>query len=836
MSERRLLLGSSLGLFIVVLAAYIETMAGSTSFWDCGEFIATSYTLGIPHPPGTPLYVVLGRVFTLLPLPLSVAQKVNFMSALFGALGIVVLYLLIVDLLRSLRGAARDWVDRLVIYGAALVGALFTAWSNTYWMNAIEAEVYSISTFVMGVTMLLARRWSRNPTAPSSVRSLYLIIYLLALCTGFHLGTVLVYPAIALYVLLFRRRSVGDADFVIFSFGFFLFLLAIMMQFKGVLAILGWALFAGLLLWRAASGYRFAPVASGLFLLGVTIQLAMMIMSSHDPAIDEADPETWANFIAVLRREQYPPSSMFARKASWGFQIVDHFWRYFSEQYELVRDGGRRLALFPIALGVIGIGALARRDRKSWVLFFGTWLICSAGMIVFLNFSASEPRERDYFYSPAFYFFGLFIAVGAVSLLDWFFDAADLRRLRARLGYVVGIAVLLSMTFMLYHRYHFEHDRTRERVPWGYGYNLLVGLEPNALIFTNGDNDTFPLWYQQEVENFRQDVRVLNLSLLNTSWYLFQLRDNEPKVALNWSDAQINDLRGEILGDGRVLQPRDLAMRQLVRDNYGKRPIYFAVTIPREYLTDWKSFMLLEGLVHRLSRERGSELRDYAKIEHNVTNVYQYDGILNADGKHDTSVYRDPNQNNLVTNYAGAFVHLGTHEEELAAAASDEAARAAHWARAEGFYLKAREFTPDFDALLASLGALYQRMGRAEESVRLFEDLRRRDPNDDRWLYYLATSQVAAGRFNEAVMALQQMVARNPDDDYVHQVLVQALHELGRTEEAQQVVSSWEQRHPGDRSMTDFFTAVRAGITGSILAPESTGAGDTLPAAVTPAP
>ncbi len=832
MSERRVLLGSSLGLFIVVLAVYIETMAGSTSFWDCGEFIATAFTLGIPHPPGTPLYVVLGRVFTMLPVPLSVAQKVNFMSALFGALGIVVLYWLTVDLLRSMRGAARDWIDRLVIYGCALVGALFTAWSNTYWLNAIEAEVYSISTFVMGVTMLLARRWSRNPEAPASVQSLYLIIYLLALCTGFHLGTVLVYPAIALYVLLFRQRSVRDADFIIFSFGFFLFLLAIMMHFKGIPAFLCLLLFLGLLAWRGSAGHRFAPIASGLFLLGVTIQLAMMIMSSHDPAIDEADPENWSNFIAVLRREQYPPSSMFVRKASWHFQIVDHFWRYFSEQYELVREGGRRLALFPIALGAVGIGALAKRDRKSWVLFFGTWLICSAGMILFLNFSDSEPRERDYFYSPAFYFFGLFIAVGAASLLDWFFGAAEARRFRARLGYVVGVAVLLLMTCMLHHRYHFEHDRTRERVPWGYGYNLLVGLEPNALIFTNGDNDTFPLWYQQEVERFRKDVRVLNLSLLNTSWYLFQLRDNEPKVALTWTDAQISDLRGEMTSDGRVLQPRDLAVRQLVRDNYGKRPIYFAVTIPREYLSDWKQFMVLEGLVHRLARERGAEQRDYAKIEHNVTQVYKYDGILNAAGKHDTSIYRDPNQSNLVTNYAGAYVHLGTHEEELAEKAPDSATRAKHWARAENFYLQAREFTPEFDALMAAMGALYQKMGRADESVRLFEDLRRRAPDDDRWLYYLATAQVAAGQFNEAVMALQQMTARNPDDEYVHQILVQALHELGRAQEAQQVVTAWEQRHPGNRAMTDFYTAVRAGITGSILAPESTGVGDTMPAAM----
>ena len=185
----------------------LETMAGSTSFWDCGEFIATAYTLGIPHPPATPLYVVLGRVFTLLPLPLSVAQKVNFMSALCGALGILVLFFIIVDIVRERRGPMRTTLDRIVVYGSGLVGALFTAWSTTYWTNSVEAEVYAISSFVMGLTTLLARQWSRKPNDPHSTGDIYLIIYLLSLGVGFHLGTVLTYPAIVLYCLLFRDKS-----------------------------------------------------------------------------------------------------------------------------------------------------------------------------------------------------------------------------------------------------------------------------------------------------------------------------------------------------------------------------------------------------------------------------------------------------------------------------------------------------------------------------------------------------------------------------------------------------------------------------------------------------
>jgi hypothetical protein len=409
-----------------------------------------------------------------------------------------------------------------VIHGSALVGSLFTAWSNTYWSNAVEAEVYAIASFVMGLTTLLALRWARDPKSPQSTRNIYLIIYLLSLCVGFHLGTVLVYPSVALFILLYRNKSVTDADVVIFSCGFLLFLLYVTTILKGGLAAVAVIVYLIVAIWRLAGGKRFVAVASLLFLLGITIHAFLLIRSAQNPAIDEADPQTFANLMAVLRREQYPPSNPFHRKGSWEFQIVDHFWRYFTEQYQLVRPPrGTGMALVPILVGLAGLVALARRSFRSFALLGSTFFITSIGMILFLNFSdgtrldprsgsviPAEVRERDYFYSPAFYFFGVFIGIGLAALLDWFFAARKNQKLARwdRLGYTGGVALFLVFTCMLYVRYHFQHDRTRERIPWGYGYNMLVGLEPNALIFTNGDNDTFPLWYMQQVEKVRAQI------------------------------------------------------------------------------------------------------------------------------------------------------------------------------------------------------------------------------------------------------------------------------------------------------------------------------------------
>jgi tetratricopeptide (TPR) repeat protein len=517
---------------------------------------------------------------------------------------------------------------------------------------------------------------------------------------------------------------------------------------------------------------------------------------------------------------------VFIRKASWHFQIVEHFWRYFTEQYELVkattgRITGARLSLIPILVGICGMVSMALTARRTFVLVFGTFLITSFGMIFFLNFSDAEVRERDYFYSPAFYFFGAFIGVGMAALIDWFFLSR--RKVQSpgfldRFGAVAGIVVFLLFTGLLYNRYHFEHDRSGEWVPWGYGHNMLVGLEPNAIIFTNGDNDTFPLWFQQEVEGFRKDVRVINLSLLNTTWYPRQLRDQEPIVKLSWTDQDIERLPERardlyIRSEGReAMQPRDFAVRQIVRDNFNEKPIYFAVTIPQEFLQPYEEHLVLEGIVYRLVREKGKDMRDFDKMADNVDNKYDFRGILNPDGTHDDSVYRDFNQQTLVQNYSGSFIRLGQHDEELAAAAATPEERQRLVERAIERYRTALEISPHFETLSLLLGTVYQENGRLDEARAHFEAEIAADPGNDRFRFELARTYLMMERNNEAVELLRQVARGTPDDEFLWQYLVYTLWELGRPQEAEQVIREWESTHVGSRRLRDFYDASRQGI------------------------
>ena len=133
--------------FVLSWIVYMDTIAPTVSFWDCGEFIATAYTLGVPHPPGSPLYLLIGRFFSMLPIGKDIAYRVNLMSPLASAFAVMFLFLIIVKLLKS-WGKPVQPLQKLAVYGGAFIGAMTFAFTDSHWFNAVEAEVYAYSTFL----------------------------------------------------------------------------------------------------------------------------------------------------------------------------------------------------------------------------------------------------------------------------------------------------------------------------------------------------------------------------------------------------------------------------------------------------------------------------------------------------------------------------------------------------------------------------------------------------------------------------------------------------------------------------------------------------------------
>jgi hypothetical protein len=785
------------GLFVFLgsLLLYARTMEATSSFWDSGEFIASAHILGVPHSPGTPLYVLVAKVASLIPLWfLSVAQRVNLLSAFCGAAGVLFVYALAVRFFDDMAGKSQTISDGLIRVGGAMTAALFLAFSDSYWTNSIEAEVYGMSTAFMGFMTWLAIKWGDMPKTPRSTSFIYLIFYLLALSVGFHLGTVLVFSGIFFFVLMSKDRPFSTLEWIVASAVVGVFVADATIYRNGGITLFLLAVLGITIIWLYSRKSPFTAVCAGLFILGVSVHLLLLIRSMHNPAIDEGDPETWRNLYAVLRREQYPPSSMFARKASWAFQF-EHFNGYFQQQFQMFQAyiGNLNLgSLIPVGLGIWGMVDHFSKHRKTFVMLFTTLLVMSLGLVVFLNFSDSEVRERDYFYSPAFYYFAIYIGIGACSVL------AELRNLFARGGQAVPVtaacaALLVVMPFTTLKQHHFTHDRSKNRTCAEYARNMLVCLEPNAVLFTNGDNDTFPLWYIQEVEGYRTDVRVVNLSLLNTPWYIKQCRNNEPTIPIAWDDATIDNLQPVPSQEGWLLV-RDLAVDHILRTNKFKRPIYFAVTIPSSTFAPYRDIMEMEGLAYKVVPRKGENMINVPKLEECIVDEYSYGGILTSDWKRDKSIYLQPYIEHLIQNYSAAFVQLAYEKH-----------KAGDYASALKYMEISNEISPQLAPPRQLLGLYYMDAGDTTGAIEFYLEGLRKSPGDLQLMYRLASVYERSGDYGKALELIDAILREDPDSGDLVMMAYTLSIRAGTLERARGYLSAWLQRHPQDQEVRDML-------------------------------
>ncbi len=175
--------------------------------------------------------------------------------------------------------------------------------------------------------------------------------------------------------------------------------------------------------------------------------------------------------------------------------------------------------LLPLLLGLIGLFYSYRNQEYFWtvMLFF---LMTGLAIVVYLNQTPYQPRERDYAYAGSFYVFAIWIGLGVLAIYEWLRKGIKKDTASAVVAFVLTIGVPVLMGFQNWD----DHDRSHRYHTRDFAYDYLMSCAPNAILFTYGDNDTFPLWYMQEVEGVRTDVRVVNLSLLSTDWYIKQIR------------------------------------------------------------------------------------------------------------------------------------------------------------------------------------------------------------------------------------------------------------------------------------------------------------------------
>ncbi|MEA3297524.1 MAG: DUF2723 domain-containing protein, partial [candidate division Zixibacteria bacterium] len=195
------------GVWLLVISVYSLTRAATLSFWDCGEFITASYVLGIPHPPGTPLYVMIGRIFTLLPLSSDIAVRTNLMSGFCSSIAALFAYLTSVRILRLWFGVDRSRYSRLLVYSGSAAGALFFAFGLTNWTNSVETEVYGIAMMFMTVSLWLTMIYYENKDTILAERIMLLIVFVAFLGIGVHMTTFLILPVAALFFIIKKESN-----------------------------------------------------------------------------------------------------------------------------------------------------------------------------------------------------------------------------------------------------------------------------------------------------------------------------------------------------------------------------------------------------------------------------------------------------------------------------------------------------------------------------------------------------------------------------------------------------------------------------------------------------
>ncbi len=476
----------------------------------------------------------------------------------------------------------------------------------------------------------------------------------------------------------------------------------------------------------------------------------------------------------------------------------------------------------PLLLGLFGAFYHFSRDWRRALSVFVLFFITGIGIIIYLNQTPMQPRERHYSYVGSFFAFSLWVGIGAGGIAQLAYESlqdtlSGSAQMASMLG--AGLLVFLAVPGWMTLENYGDHDRSENYVPRDYAHNMLTSVEENGILFTNGDNDTYPLWYLQTVEGVRRDVRVVNLSLLNTKWYVRQLKneaayESEP-LPITLSEDQIDDLGyqqwkpkqmklpvnpnelrpkiGAYLPDSadasllespmtwklqgrpfrqntRILQTADVVSYNMLRTiarNGWERPYYFAVTVARSGQLGLKNYFQLEGQAYRVLPIKHDQplgrvipgLTDQRLSQFRFTNLA------------DSTVYYNQNARRMVDGYRLHFSHT-----------ADRMGRMGH---SEAANQLLTDFTTDvpFSTIPADMQTLfftaeaYRTLGNETKVAGLLEDAQPLVLNQLRTASsrrQFSRALQYAGRIRSSYLSTNQTEATEAFDQKIDEVLANA--------------------------------------------------------------
>jgi tetratricopeptide (TPR) repeat protein len=575
--------------FVLSFALYTYTLAPTVTLVDSGELILAARTLGVAHPPGFPLYVLLAHLATLLPLG-NLAVRVHFASAMFAALASAFMTLLVAEALRcelqpqtsakqnrdtrKKKGkpspaeptAAFDTNANLtLILAPALVAGLLFAFSRTLWAYATIAEVYTLNTLLIVVIFFLMISWrrgileGRNHRLLSSDKQLFVAAFVFGLALGVHHVTVgLMLPALA--ALVFSTEG---------------------LKFFKSRRLLYAALFA---------------------FTGLCIYIYLPIAASRSPLMNWGDPRAFEKFWWHITGRQYQV-------------FFDFSLGRIAEFFKLaLREFGYSWVPLGLASAIAGFVYLFKRD-KALLVFLS--LIVAADIIYCLGYEIDE--DKDAYYLPAFLALTIAAGFGAYWIIN-FLQTTKRREILTPLR--VSLMLLFIPLLALAGNFAFN-NRSNYFIAQDYVNNILNTIEPNGMLLTNDWQVYSPMLYVREIENHRKDVVAIDVNQLRRSWYFNYLQQVYPELmsqSQQQIEAYLEDLKSWEQNPDAYAQNRNLTERintrfydmifSFVTNHLKDAPVYATQEIvinrggPDRELTAFlneKHTLIPEGLLFKVS-------------------------------------------------------------------------------------------------------------------------------------------------------------------------------------------------------------------------------------------
>ncbi len=641
-SQRKRVLFFSIVALVVSFIIYYLTAFRTITWWYNSEQALAAVTLGICFPPGCLLGVLGGWVVTKVAFFASDIFALNLFTGLVASLTAIMTMIIAAGTLGRAESPAAMPSSRSgtipMLYGA-MIGALTLAFSETFWRYAVKFTPYMFTAAMTALILWAMIQWWRHADDRSAASWLLVVTLLFGLDVAVHRTNMLLAPGLIVWMLIRRPQTFLSIKTWIFG-------------------------------------------AAGL-IIGLALQLVQIPMAAANPLINASNPDTLTRLWHLVSLKQMGTGwlTIFPRNAAlWDVQAADYL-RAFAVNFFNLNGPVPGLGLLPGLLGMLGFIVLWQRNTRLAVALFVLFLFGSLGAILYFNIPADYWRSMFRHYMPSFVIFAVFIAYGIGSLM--FGIQSLVKRRGAWITAVIGIVLLAIPAQQLARNYH-ELDDSKNYFAYDFAHNILAGLDDNAIVVTFGDNDTFPLWYLQGVDDIRADAVVLNLSLLNTPWYVHQIMRRYPDLPIGFTADQVDSLRPIAWSDSviavqvdaipaqfdlpettalpdtayltvsptmqdKYLLVQDQVLMNIIRNNRFRRPIYFATT--GRAMAGMQDHFRFEGMSYRLMPDTNQPI-PIDILHRNLFDRFAFRGYADPD------VIIDDVARNNGRNYLSAFLQL----------------------------------------------------------------------------------------------------------------------------------------------------------------------------------